>query len=170
MKSKLYILCGIPFSGKSTLAAKIVDKFGSTRIDLDQIKDELIGREIIESQIDQKSWDRIYTEMYLRIGQALAAGQSVIHDTGNFTVYERSLVSKIASKLNIPFTTIYVDTSTEVAYKRLVSNRLTKSRFNISDKSFYDAVTEMEIPGPSEHTVIYNPNDNLDSWLSKNFK
>ena len=138
MGNKLYIFCGIPFSGKSTVAKKIIDMFGYIHIDLDQIKDELLGTAIKESLIDQKSWNRIYAEMYARIERSLSKGQTVIHYTGNFTTYERGLVSKIATKLGVPFTTIYVNTPTELAYKRLTTNRLTNSRLNISDKDFYD--------------------------------
>ena len=62
--NKLYILCGIPFSGKSTLAQALVTKFGYSKIDLDDIKFELFGKEVREEDMTQDNWDVIYKEMY----------------------------------------------------------------------------------------------------------
>lgn len=105
--AKLYLLCGIPFSGKTTLAKEIVRKLGYTRIDLDDIKFELHGTDVKDEELKQEDWDVIYQEMYKRIKTSLKEGQTVIHDTGNFTKYERGLVRKIADKLNIPTITIF---------------------------------------------------------------
>jgi len=63
IKNKLYILCGIPFSGKSVLANKIVERFGYTRIDLDEVKFQIFGQSITDGEIDQSGWDKIYQEM-----------------------------------------------------------------------------------------------------------
>jgi predicted kinase len=92
--NKLIILCGIPFSGKSTLAKELADKLGAIRIDLDEVKFDLFGKGIHDSEIDQSGWDKIYQEMYKKIETALKERQTVIHDTGNFTKYERNLISK----------------------------------------------------------------------------
>jgi adenylate kinase family enzyme len=36
-ESKLYILCGLPFAGKTTLAKELVKRFGFVHIGIDQI-------------------------------------------------------------------------------------------------------------------------------------
>ncbi len=107
---KLYIFCGIPFAGKTMLASKTAQLLGYTRIDLDEIKFQIIGRDVKDEAIDQKGWDRIYQEMYRQIQEALKQGKTVVHDAGNFTAYERGLVRKIADDLGIESTTVFVDT------------------------------------------------------------
>jgi predicted kinase len=168
MANKLYILCGIPFSGKTTLANKIAEKLGFIKIDLDEVKFELYGREITDGKISPAGWDKIYQEMYGRIHHNLDDGNTVIHDTGNFTRYERGLVKDIADKLEVETIIIFVDTPKEEAYKRLLENRQINTRFNVSDEDFKDTVEEMEPPLEDEKHLILHQNDQIDEWIAKN--
>ena len=68
--NKLYILCGIPFSGKTTLAKEIAKQKGFTRIDLDDVKFDLFGKYIQDKDLKQEDWDKIYQKnlaIYRRI-------------------------------------------------------------------------------------------------------
>ena len=165
MENKLYILCGIPFSGKTTLAKKLVEKLGFTRIDLDDIKFELFGKDIMDPQIDQTGWDKVFRQMYREIKQSLAHGKTVVHDTGNFTFHERSLVKHIADELGLESITIFVDIPEKEAHKRLIENRQTKTRFDVVDEDFQSSVNEMEPPGNDERHLIFNWKDNVDKWV-----
>lgn len=53
MKSKLVILCGIPFSGKTTLAKALVDLKSYKHIDLDDVKNKLFGDEVTDEEITE---------------------------------------------------------------------------------------------------------------------
>ncbi len=170
MNNKLYILCGIPFSGKSTLAKRIVEKLGYTRIDLDEVKFEMFGKDIIDSQIDQSGWDKIYQEMYQRIRNKLSNGNTVVHDTGNFTKYERSLVKKIADEVGVETITVLVDIPETEAYKRLTNNRETKNRFDVSDSDFQSTIKEMEKPDDTEKHLTFSPTDLIDEWIEINIQ
>ncbi len=167
MTAKLYIFCGIPFSGKSTLTKEIAKRKGFTRIDLDEVKFDLYGKDITDQNLQQKDWDSIYQEMYKRIEKALQEGKTVIHDTGNFTKSERNLVRQIADRLDVPTTTVFVDTSKEVAKERLIANRTTNRRFNVTDTEFEEAVAEMEVPDESEHAIVYKSGTPVDSWIAE---
>ena len=123
MTPSLIILCGIPFSGKSTLSKKLSSDLNFSVVDLDDIKFERFGNEIRDEEINQSGWNEIYQKMYQEIENLLKAGNSVIHDTGNFTIYERSLINNIAKKLQKNFVTILVDTPEKVAKERLLKNR-----------------------------------------------
>jgi len=81
----LYIFCGIPFSGKTVLTKELASRLGYTRIDLDEVKEELFGQDVADAEIDASGWDTVYAKMYGQIARALRNGQTVIHDTGNFT-------------------------------------------------------------------------------------
>ncbi|MFA5894237.1 MAG: ATP-binding protein [Candidatus Shapirobacteria bacterium] len=168
MNNKLYILCGIPFSGKTTLAKKMEDKLNTLSIDLDAIKFEFFGNDATDALIGKEGWNRIYQEMYQRIKDALSSGRTVVHDTGNFTKYERDLVRKIAEEQKLESTTIFVDIPTAEAYKRLVANRQTKARFDVPDDDFYGVVEEMEIPDANEKPLVLKWNDSFDNWIDKN--
>jgi len=168
MDNRLYILCGIPFSGKSTLASILAEKLNFVRIDLDDIKFELYGSQIKDEELEQKDWDKVYQEMYRRIENTLKKGKTVIHDTGNFTKHERNLVKMIADKLNIPTRTIFIDIPESIAYNRLLENRKTKKRFDVSDEEFKASVAEMEPPTHDENPLIFKYNDSANDWFQKN--
>lgn len=170
MNNKLYILCGIPFSGKTTLAKRMVEKFGFARIDLDEVKFELFGTSITDGEIDQLGWDKVYQRMYKRIEDLLKTGKTVINDTGNFTRNERNIVKKIADDLGVESITIYVDIPTKEARNRLLENRHSKVRFDVSDGDFNSTVSEMEKPEVGERHVVCKWRDDFDSWADTNIK
>ena len=170
MDNKLYILCGLPFSGKTTLAKTLVSKLSFTRIDLDEIKFSIFGKDITDDDIDQNGWDKIYLQMYQDIERELKMGKIVVHDTGNFTRNERNLVKNIADKLGIESTTIFVSIPSDVAYQRLLENRQTKVRFNVTDQDFENTVKELEIPDNSEKHFVFNYNEDVNNWINNYFK
>lgn len=169
MNNKLYIFCGIPFSGKTTLAKVVEKTLQYKRIDLDEVKFGLFGRDIKDSEINQEGWDKVYQEMYKRIKESLAKGKTVIHDTGNFTRHERDLVRKIADKLGIVAITVFVDTPKEVVKDRLLQNRKTNHRFDVTDEDFESTIKEMEMPEKSEKHIVYRLNMPIDLWIRENF-
>jgi len=150
------------------LAKRLAEFVGGVRIDLDEIKFEMYGVETVDANLKQSDWDIIYQEMYKRIREGLLSGKAVIHDTGNFTKYERGLVSKIAKDLGIDYVTIYLDIPKNVAYDRLKINRLKRTRFDVSDKDFESTVAEMEVPGLEENTVLFRFDEDVDEWLKRN--
>lgn len=154
---KLIILCGIPFSGKTHFAQHLEKAKNYKRVDLDEIKFELYGTSILDHDIDSVGWDTIYQEMYARIKRYLDHGHTVIHDTGNFSIYERGLINKIALDMNIPFVTIFINTDKEIARKRLIENRKSKKRFNVTSVDFENSVNEMERPTEQENPLTYAP-------------
>jgi len=168
-KPALYILCGIPFSGKTTLARELVKRLGFVRVDLDEVKFSLLGRDIKDEQIDQVQWDKVYQEMYKRIESHLKKGKIVVNDTGNFTRHERNLVRKTADRFGLKSIVIYVDTPKSVAQKRLLENRKTGGRFDVSDEDFENTVKEMEFPMEDEDFIVFDGSFLIEDWLDRCF-
>ncbi len=165
----LYIFCGIPFSGKTVLTKELASRLGYTRIDLDEVKEELFGQDVADAEIDASGWDTVYAKMYGQIARALRNGQTVIHDTGNFTRFERAKVREIAEKLGAAVLTVFVDTPAPVASRRLMANRQTPSRFDVTDEDFASSVEEMEPPDHSEPHIIFKDGENLSEWIQAHF-
>jgi len=165
----LYILCGIPFSGKSVLAKELAKIKNWERIDLDKVKFEIFGDDVKDEDLIQEQWDQVYQKMYKKIQDSLEQGQTVIHDTGNFTKHERQLVRDIAEKLNIPSTTIWVKTSEKISLERLRVNKKTKDRFEVSETNFKEAVDEMEIPDDNENLLIFDGVSSVAKWIQQTF-
>jgi predicted kinase len=168
-KNKLYIMCGLPFAGKTVLAKELAKRLGFVGIDLDEVKFELFGEDIKDEQIDQPGWDKVYAEMYRKIEENLRAGKTAIHDTGNFTKHERELVRQIADRLGIETQVIFVDVPVAVARKRMTENRGSGKRFDVSDQDFENSVKELERPREDEQTMVFRQEDAIDNWIEGNF-
>lgn len=148
----------------------MVKQLGATRIDLDEIKFAIFGKDIVDEDLNQKDWDQVYEKMYPEIEDVLKSGQSVIHDTGNFTKYERGLVRKIGEKTKARIFTIFIDTPYKVCKSRQEENKITNKRFKVSDESFESAVNEMELPGKDENPLVYKNGTSHSEWIKENFK
>ncbi len=74
-KPTLYILCGLPFSGKTTLAKKLSEKLGFVHIDLDEVKFEHGFKGISDDEASHMDWVKIFSDMDQRIRKALKEGK-----------------------------------------------------------------------------------------------
>jgi len=82
---KLYIVCGIPVSGKTSVAGKIAEKERAVIISFDEIRRALFpGKKYRPSQIKP-----VFNELWLRLMNSLSAGQSIVIDAMNKTPAER---------------------------------------------------------------------------------
>lgn len=165
---RLYILCGLPFSGKTVFAQELSKIKGWTRVDLDDVKFSLFGHQIADEELVQKDWDLVYQVMYKEIQDQLTKGCTVIHDTGNFTKHERDLVREIANEAGATTAVIWVNTPKSLAQERLLANRASGHRFDVSDVDFDSAVNEMEPPDTSENFLIYDTSQSLKDWIAQN--
>lgn len=85
MKPKLYIMIGLPGSGKDTLANKIkeVNKTKNILLSSDDIRNELFGWE------DQSKNGCVFEEMNKRCKEALISGSNVIYNATNLNKKRR---------------------------------------------------------------------------------
>jgi predicted kinase len=163
--NKLYIFCGIPFSGKTVLTKKLERRLDYKRIDLDEVKTQHFGRSVKDSDLIKADWDRVYQMIYKQIEKSLLAGDTVIYDTGNFTKLERNRARTIAEKLQVESITVFVDTPVLVARERLLVNRKTNMRFDVTDEDFEHSIAEMESPDSTEKHIVYKDGQSIEEWI-----
>jgi predicted kinase len=98
MRPVLYILCGLPFSGKSVLAAALSRRCGFELVSVDAIKTEHGLRDVWED-MKPEDWQKIFAESFLLVRHALQRGDSVIHDSANQTRESRDQLRAITHEL-----------------------------------------------------------------------
>lgn len=156
----LYFLCGLPFAGKSTLARALAAHTGARHIALDAVNTER-GLGLDGAPITPDQWDATYAEVYRRIEEALAAGDSVIYDETCFLRAQRDAVRAGArSQL------IWVITAEAAARARLLANRQTGARFDVRDDNFAQVATGFEPPTPDERALRYDGASPPEAWLA----
>ena len=165
----VYILCGLPFAGKTTLAKELVKRFGFMHIDIDQINTNF-GVGLSGAAISPEEWERTYSEAYKQLEVALDSKYSVIFEGANFTKELRDRLRAIACERGVASRVIYVDISETEARQRLHSNRITQHRYNVRDDNFALVATYFEPPTQEEQVICYRQSEPLDEWIQQNFK
>lgn len=161
---RLYILCGLPFAGKSTLARAMAAQDGLTIVAIDAINDER-GLGIDAAPISPEEWDGTYAEAFHRLDATLAAGESVIFDAASFTRAQRDDLRRVAARHGARARVLWVDVPQAVATERWRRNRETGERYDVRDEDFAQVVERFEPPTPDEDVLRYDSSLPLDGWL-----
>ena len=158
----LYILCGLPFSGKTTLQTELVKRFGFQAVSVDLIMDE---RDMWrEGHPTQDDWNIGYSEAYRQVQDHLMAGETVIFDCANLRFHEREAARQIAERLGRPYRLIYVNTPREEILRRRQRNEETKERGPVDQEMMEAAQQMFDEPTESERPILYNYRTDMEEW------
>jgi len=161
-------MCGLPYSGKTTLQKELVKRLGFQVVSVDRIMDEKnMWR---EGHPTQEDWNAAYSEAYRQIKEYLKEGKTVIFDCANLPLHERENARKIADGLGVTHQLIYVNTPKEDILRRRQENEQTKERGHLDQEMMENAFNMFDKPTESEHPIIYNQHVNLDDWIERYFR
>ncbi len=165
--NKLYILAGLPYSGKTTLRKELVKRLNFDCVSVDEImKDKNMWRSGHPTQDD---WNIAYSEAYGKLKDLLKQGRNVILDMGNLEFKERETARKIAESLGVEHKLIYVNTPMAEIIKRRKENEKTKLRGHLDDDLLKSAIDKFDEPTVEENPISYNLEENLAAWIKYNF-
>jgi predicted kinase len=164
-KSRLYIVFGIPFSGKSTLVRELVRQRGCRVIDIDAINTAR-GIGIAGAPISPEDWEISFASARAQLTEALAAGESVAYDGHVWGRAQREEFRAIAHAAGAGITFIYLDAPESVARERLIANRHTSQRHDVPDDLFAQAVALMEPLGETEDVARYDGIAPVSDWIA----
>lgn len=166
-KPTLYILTGLPYSGKTTLTNGLVKRFGFKIASVDDVMDE---RDLDSDTMVQEDWNAVYSEAYKRLKANLAKGNSVVFDMGHLKFSERESSRQMAENLGANCKLIYINTSLDEIKKRWTRNETTKERGQLSDHGMKVALSQFQEPTVAENPIVYNQKMDLDAWIEENIK
>lgn len=165
MKSAVYILCGIPFSGKSTLARLLAQRCGWTHVDVDAIVRSLIAPG--EQFITDHQWDQAFSRSYEIVADSLARRQSAIHDATNYARTVRDRLRAIARQYDASAHVIYVNIPFDVANQRRHANQAQSQRHQVSDADFQEVVNNLEPPTVDESVLVFDGTLDIETWITR---
>ncbi len=164
-KPILYQLCGLPFSGKSTLRRELVKKFN---FDVASV-DRMIGKhEFHVPDMTQEDWNLVYKEAYEELEFSLRTGKTVILDKGSLKRSERDTARDIAGSAGATYVLIYVNTPLETIQERRKRNQETHERGDLDDTHFQIALDQFVAPQADEQHIIYSADMDLNEWITAN--
>ena len=167
-KPYLYILCGFPFAGKSTLAREIESSLGIRRVSIDEINDER-GIWNGETGMSAEEWDQTYQEAYQRIATYLSQNEDVIDESANFTREQRDRLRDIAEQCHAQAGVIFIDIPLSEARRRWQANRQTRIRADVRDEDFAHVIDNFTPPTEDEHVLRYDGSLPPAEWVQHTF-
>jgi predicted kinase len=165
MTPVVYILCGIPFAGKSTLAHMLAAQRGWTHVDVDAIAESLLDSS--DEAVTEEQWTAAFAASYEQVAKSLVKGQSVVHDATNFGRTARDHVRAIAHQFGSAAFVIYLSVPIEEANQRRITNQAQLQRHQVSDADFWEVANSLEPPTADESVLIFDGTLDAATWIER---
>lgn len=164
--AQVYMMCGLSFSGKTTLSKKIAESLKATRISFDELWVELEkDDEYFPSEGGVEGWKYVCLKAEEKIASLLNDGKNVVYDNTNTKKEHRDRIKSIAEKYAAMAIVVYMHVPFDEIKQREKENLTTGERHTVQSDNFKNAVEQFEEPMEDEYTLVYNPKIPIDFWL-----
>jgi len=161
----LIVLCGLSFSGKSTIGQILARSFEASIVSLDAINEE---RGLQGGQgISLEEWRVTNDLAHERTEKLLRAGVSVVIDDSSSPRFLRDEWRAIASAIGAQFDLVYVRADPHLVRNRVLFNRENPTRPDVNDAVINEHTAQFEPPAVDEpHHTIESTNSNNAAEVS----
>jgi len=150
----LYLTCGLPGAGKTTLARRLAIERGAQRFTKDERVLELGG-----DLWDDELRDRVEADLIEQAFEALAAGRSCIVDFGLWSRAERDALRMRARRLGVRVELHYLDVELAELIRRNAQRHASApdTAPDISPEQLAAWAAAFEAPSPAELALFERP-------------
>ena len=161
---KATILCGLPFSGKTYITARMRKLTNATVVSFDDIKHEISPLKIV---MEEQDWRAVKSLALERYESALAAKENVIWDSTNPLKSHRTELAQLAKRYGAQETILYLNFQRETIYSRRERNIETPVRHQVEEKEFFKTLEVWEEPSDTEgNLVVLSSHEEVERFLS----
>jgi predicted kinase len=159
----LILMCGLPFSGKSTAARRIAVEIGAALVSLDALH---LSRGLDPGRdIREETWAETGRCALTRADSLLAQGCSaVIDDTFSYR-RDRDRFRHMAARRRIETLILFLDPPGPTLAARIEANSRRPTRAPVSPEVIEHIRREFERPGADEPVVRLTGPDEVETWL-----
>ena len=158
-------MCGLPFSGKSTLARALGARLRATVIEVDALV--IAPPRPPGKPIPDSAWIAAYREAERQALRALGAGQQVIYDGVNFRSAMRWKLRRVAGQAGADLLVVRVETPLDEITRRRTANRRSPWRADVDDATFEMVRRRFQEPTGTESVIRYDGREPVDAWLRR---
>jgi len=156
----VFILVGLPVSGKTTLSRRLAEKFPLTILAEEDMSAFLSPR----ATIFQRNSPEVFQLALETIELLVRIGKACIYDANVKTREQRKLIKQAVEDAGGFYTLIYLNCSREGCYKRLQKHNLAVERGEakgfILDRDLFEfEVSSTDLPTTEESHLAYNSED-----------
>jgi hypothetical protein len=164
MRPALIAMCGLAFSGKSTIARRVATGLGAQLISYDAIN---AGRGFDGGKaIADHEWEKTSLMAAEKARALLADGRAVVIDDTFSHRFLRDRFRVVAAENAAPFVLLFVDTPLAVIEARLAENARTRQRGHIEADVFAHHRDRFQFPAADEAPVRLTTEADLERWLA----
>ncbi|MEN8614631.1 ATP-binding protein [Dehalogenimonas sp. THU2] len=151
------ILVGLPGSGKSYFAAKLLERIPAAVLESDYLRKTLVRRPVYSQ------WEhiRLFRAIHALVKELLTAKYNVVLDATNLTENYRHPLEAIAIDTKAKSIIVHIDTPRDVAEKRLVERLTQQGGYSDADWAVYQKLEETFEPIKRPHFYVRTPMDIL---------
>ncbi|MDP2692506.1 MAG: ATP-binding protein [bacterium] len=150
---KLFILCGLPFSGKTYLAQKIAEHLPVTIISFDAIYEELRQKTGEDLSSQPEVWDQVKQTALLSLSKNLQEEKNVVWDSTNPLRKHREELIKIGDSFGAQNIVVHVNTPVDEVGKRRQENKATHRKIDRGSDDFEQTLRMWENPLGEERAI-----------------
>ena len=148
MNTQVFIVTGLPGTGKSTLAQAIAREFDAGYLNTDRIRTE-IG---LRGQYGRAAKEAIYVLLLQEADSFLAKNKSIVLDGTFYLEKHREAFDKLARKWHID--PIWIELKADEV---VIRGRMSKKReFSEANYGVYEEIKEIWEPINGEHIVLWS--------------
>ena len=163
----LYLLCGMPFSGKTTLGKTICQHINATYISLDEINEArgLFGGD----GIPVKEWEKTHALAMEQLQILMLSDQNIILDDTNCFRWLRDRFRNLAANYDYQTTIVFLDIPLAKIEQRMLDNQKTQIRHTVKPEIIKEMAQTFESPQEDENTINYTAEKPIEEWLNIHF-
>lgn len=166
----LFILSGEAFSGKTTIAKQIAEKYNAKIIGRDVVYfalDTFLALEETPENDEENLWTYLWPIALQGVKNQLLLGNHVIYDDNCLRAHQREELRSIAKEAKTQHKVIYLATSAETIKARKEKNKKTKERHDVPSGWMEEEAILFERPNEIEDPIVFTENMTMNEFLKK---
>jgi predicted kinase len=161
----VYLLCGLPFSGKTTLAQTLAQRCGFVHVDVDGMARDKGLRP--DQGISEVLWAQVFDAAYQRLLTLLASGKSVLFDAVNYDRKGREHIRSLVQPSGNPVRVIYVVAPMADIERRREESQRRSERAGVRDEDLQWLIDKFEAPTTDEDVIVYDGSVSAEEWINR---
>ncbi len=145
----LIMVCGLPGTGKTTLAKAVAEKTGAVHVSSDSVRMKMLEKRTYSDEEKEKVYDAMLEEA----GKQLGKGKSVVLDATFYRKELRDMARKVAEKAGSDFFIVECLTHEGLLKERIFSRKREETESE-ADFEVYKKVKTVFEPIEDEHLAV----------------